>query len=82
MDILNEIAERFAITLDSALCDDSEYLKATALMHEFSESLSDEKSAEIDDISGRITSAAFNAGVRSGLKLGARIAVGLLDSDK
>ena len=82
MDILDELAERFAITLDSALCDDSEYLKATALMHEFSESLSDEKSAEIDDISGRLTSASFNAGVRSGLKLGARIAVGLLDSDK
>ena len=82
MDILKELAERFAITLDSALCDDSEYLKATALMHEFSESLSDEKSAEIDDITGRITSAAFNAGVRSGLRLGAKIAVGLLGSDK
>ena len=82
MDILDELAERFAITLDSALCDDSEYLKATALMHEFSESLSDEKSAEIDDISGRLTSASFNAGVRSGLKLGARIAIGLLGSDK
>ena len=82
MDILDELAERFAITLDSALCDDSEYLKATALLHEFSESLPDEKAAEIDDISGRLTSAAFNAGVRSGLKLGARIAVGLLGSDK
>ena len=82
MGILDELAEKFTITLDSTLCNDSEYLQATALMHELSESLSDEKSAEIDDIAGRLTSASFNAGVRSGLKLGARIAVGLLGSDK
>lgn len=82
MDILDELAERFAVTLDSRLCSDSDYLKTMALLHEFSKELSAEQSAEIDDITGRLTSASFNAGVRSGLKLGARIAVGLLDSDK
>lgn len=82
MDILDELAEKFAITLDSQLCSNSDYLKAMALLHELSKELSAEQSAEIDDIAGRLTSASFNAGVRSGLKLGARIAVGLLDSDK
>ena len=82
MDILDELAEKFALTLDSKLCNYSNYLKSMALLHEFSEGLSVEQSAELDDIAGRLTSAAFNAGVRSGLKLGARIAVGLIGSEK
>ena len=82
MDILDELAEKFALTLDSQICNDSNYLKSTALLHEFSEGLSDEKSEELDDIAGRLTSSAFNAGIRSGLKLGARIAVGLIGSYK
>lgn len=80
MDILDELAEKFAITLDSKLSNDSSYLKAMALLHELAIGLPAEQSAELDDIAGRLTSAAFNAGVHSGLKLGARIAVGLLDS--
>ena len=60
----------------------SDYLKAMALLHEFSKELSAEQSTELDDIAGRLTSAAFNTGVRSGLKLGARVAVGLIGSDK
>ena len=82
MDILNELAEKFAITLDSKLCNDSDYLKSTALLHEFSEELTAEKSTELDDIAAALTSAAFNAGVRSGLKLGARIAIGLIGGEK
>ena len=82
MDILNELAEKFAITLDSQLCNNSDYLKSTALLHELSEELPAEKATELDDISAALTSAAFNAGVRSGLKLGARIAVGLIGSEK
>ncbi len=82
MDILDELAEKFALTLDSQLCNDSNYLKSTALLHEFSERLTAEQSAELDDIAGRLTSASFNVGVHSGLKLGARIAVGLIGSDK
>lgn len=81
MDILNELAERFAITLDSELCNDSSYLKAMAQLHELSEGLPAEKSAELDDIAERLTAAAFNAGIRSGLRLGARIAVGLINND-
>lgn len=82
MDILDELAQKFALTLDSQLCNDSNYLKSTALLHEFSEELTAEKSAELDDIAGRLTSAAFNAGVRSGLRLGAKIAVGLIGGEK
>lgn len=82
MDILGELAEKFAITLDSELCDDSSYLKAIAQLHELSEGLSAEKAAELDDIAANLTAAAFNVGVRSGLRLRARIAVGLIGSDK
>lgn len=82
MDILDELAEKFAITLDSQLCNNSDYLKSTALLHEFSEELTAEKSTELDDIAAALTAAAFNSGVRSGLKLGAQIAVGLIGSDK
>ncbi len=82
MDILNELADRFAITLDSELCNDSNYLKAMAHLHELSEGLPIEVAKELDDIAAGLTAAAFNAGIRSGLRLGARIAVGLIGSDK
>ena len=82
MDILDELAEKFALTLDSQLCNNSDYLKSTALLHEFSEGLSAEQSAELDDIATGLASASFNAGIRSGLKLGARIAVGLIGGCK
>ena len=82
MDILNELADKFALTLDSQLCNNSDCLKAMALLHELSEGLPAEKATELDDIAASLTSAAFNAGVRSGLKLGARIAVGLIGSEK
>lgn len=82
MDILDELAERFAITLDSELCNDSNYLKAMAQLHELSEGLSAERATELDDIAASLTAAAFNAGVCSGLKLGARIAVGLIGGYK
>lgn len=81
MDILNELAEKFAITLDSELCNDSGYLKSTALLHELSEGMTAEKAAELDDIAAGLTAAAFNAGVRSGLRLGAKVAVGLIGND-
>ena len=82
MDILNELAEKFTITLDTELCNDSHYLKAMAQLHELSERLSAEKATELDDIAASLTAAAFNSGVRSGLKLGAQIAVGLIGNDK
>lgn len=82
MDILDEFAEKFAITLDSQFCNNSGYLKATALLHELSEGLPAEKATELDDIAASLTAAAFTSGVRSGLRLGARIAVGLIGSDK
>lgn len=82
MDILNELAEKFAITLDSELCNDSNYLKAMAQLHELSEGMTAEKAKELDDITASLTAAAFNEGIRSGLRLGARIAVGLIGGDK
>ena len=34
MDILDELADKFALTLDSQLCNNSDYLKAMALLNE------------------------------------------------
>ena len=82
MDILDELADKFAITLDSQLCNNSDYLKATAMLNELVREFPIKKATEIEDIAADLTAAAFNTGIRSGLKLGARIAVGLIDSDK
>ena len=60
MDILDELADKFAITLDSQLCNNSDYLKATAMLHEISGELSTEKATELDDIAADLTAAAFN----------------------
>ena len=82
MDILDELADKFALTLDSQLCNNSDYLKATAMLNELVREFPIKKATEIEDIAADLTAAAFGAGIRSGLKLGARIAVGLIDSNK
>ena len=82
MDILDELIERFAMTLDSELCNNADYLKATALIHDLSSELTAKQANELEDNLGRLTLAVFNAGIRSGLRLGAKIAVGLISSDK
>lgn len=82
MDILDELAEKFALTLDSELCNNSDYLKTTALLHEITRELPVKKATELENIAADLTATAFNAGIRSGLRLGARIAVGLIGNDK
>ncbi len=82
MDILDELVEKFTITLDSQLCNNSDYLKATALLHGISRELPIKKATELENMAADLTAAAFNVGIRSGLKLGARIAVGLINNDK
>ena len=82
MDILDKLVEKFAITLDSELCNNSEYLKVMALLNELVREFPIKKATEIEDIAADLTAAAFNTGIRSGLKLGARIAIGLIGSDK
>ena len=82
MDILDELADKFALTLDSQLCNNSDYLKATAMLNELVREFPIKKATEIEDIAADLTAAAFNTGIRSGLKLGARIAIGLIGSEK
>lgn len=82
MDILDDLTEKFALTLDSQLCNNSDYLKATALLHEITREFPVKKATELENISADLTAAAFNAGIRSGLRLGARIAAGLIGNDK
>ena len=82
MDILDELADKFALTLDSQLCNNSDYLKATAMLNELVREFPIKKATEIEDIAADLTAAAFNTGIRSGLKLGARIAIGLIGIGK
>ena len=82
MDILDELADKFALTLDSQLCNNSDYLKATAMLNELVREFPIKKATEIEDIAADLTAAAFNTGICSGLKLGARIAIGLISSEK
>ena len=82
MDILDKLVEKFAITLDSELCNNSEYLKVMALLNELVREFPIKKATEIEDIAADLTAAAFNTGIRSGLKLGARIAIGLIGIGK
>ena len=82
MDILDELAEKFALKLDSELCNNCDYLKATGLLHEISRELPVKKATELEKTAADLAAAAFNAGISSGLRLGARIAVGLIGNDK
>lgn len=79
MDIVDEIVDKFILDLDSSLSNDSRYNQAFAKLNEFAErELSDEKAAELRELAGVLTTAVFNTASKAGVKLGAKIAAGLL----
>ena len=79
MNILDEIAERFAVTLDSSLRDNADYARTYAMIHEFSElKLSATDAEELEDLVGRLASAVFTSSTTASMQLGAQIAVALL----
>lgn len=79
MDILDELAEKFAINLDSTLMSNPEYNKVSFQLKEFFENkLSAEQVSELDVITGMLSSAIFYSAIKAGMKLGAKITAGLL----
>lgn len=80
MDILDELTDRFMDELDAALCSDIKYTKANAELHDFIDrELPPDKASKLNELMGKLISALFNATCKSGIKLGARIAAGLLN---
>jgi len=81
VDILDELTRKFSESLDAELTEDSQNYEISSKFNEFCEQLPPEQSTELDEIVGRMLSANFNSAVKAGMKLGAKIAVGLLIDD-
>lgn len=79
MDILDELAEKFAINLDSTLMSNPEYNKASLPLKELYENkLSAEQASELDVIIGMLSSAIFYSATKAGMRLAAKITVGII----
>ena len=82
MDILDELTEKYSVELDSELCSSIDYQKAISELHEFSEGLTEGSADKVEIITESLATAAFHAGIKAGMRLGARITVGLIAEDK
>ena len=79
MDILDEIIDCFTLTIDKALMSSLRHNQATEMLNQFcTEQLSEEQSAELNEIVGRLSSAIFVSSAKAGMKLGALIVAELL----
>lgn len=79
MDILDDLIEKFAISLDSTLMSNPEYNKISLQLKElFENKLSAEQASELDLIIGMLSSAIFYSATKAGMRLGAKITAGLL----
>jgi len=79
MNVLDEIAEKFADVLDYELMSSPEHNEASAQLNEFCEnSLTKEQATKLNDIVGKLSSAIFHSSVKSGMKLGAKLTAELL----
>lgn len=82
MDILDELTDKYSVEFDSELCSNNDYQKAISELHEFSEGLTEGSADKVEIITESLATAAFHAGIKAGMWLGARIAVGLIVEDK
>ena len=79
MNVLDEIAEKFADVFDYELMSSPEHNIAYARLNEFCENrLTSEQADELNEIIGKLSSAIFHSSVKSGMKLGAKITAELL----
>lgn len=75
--ILND---KFGDEIDSEIIRNPEYIKANEEFHRFvSEEIPEEKAEQLKETVGRLTSAVGNAYVETGMRIGAKIAVALLE---
>ncbi|MEE5994649.1 MAG: hypothetical protein V3G42_15715 [Oscillospiraceae bacterium] len=81
MDILDELTHKFSELLDAELTGNLQNYEVSAKFNEFCEQLPPKQSEELDEIVGKMLSANFNSAVKAGMKLGAKIAIGLLIDD-
>lgn len=79
MNILDELAEKFAINLDSTLVSNPEYNKVSLQLQElYEKKFSKEQTSELDALIRKLSSVIFNSAAKAGMKLGAKIAAELL----
>jgi len=81
MEILDELTRKFSELLDAELTGNPQNYEVSVRFNELCEQLPKDKSEELDEIVGKMLSANFNSAVKAGMKLGARIATGLLIDD-
>ena len=81
MEILDELTRKFSELLDAELTGNPQNYEVSVKFNELCEQLPPEQSEELDEIVGKMLSANFNSAVKAGMKLGARIAIGLLIDD-
>ena len=80
MDILDEIIDRFTLTIDKELMSNLNHNQATEMLNKFcTEQLSEKQSDELNEIVGRLSSAIFLSSAKAGMKIGAQITVRLLN---
>lgn len=80
MDILNEIIDRFTLTIDKSLMSNLKHNQATEMLNKFcTEQLSEKQSDELNEIVGKLSSAIFLSAAKAGMKIGAQITAGLLN---
>ena len=81
MDILDDLTNKFMDEMDSMLADNPKYKQASAEINAFCEKyLTTDKVEELNDLVGKLSSAIFRAASKSGMKLGAKITAGLLNT--
>lgn len=80
MDILDEIIDRFTLTIDKELMSDLKHNQATEMLNKFcTEQLTEKQSYDLNEIVGKLSSAIFLSATKAGMKIGAQIAVSLLN---
>ncbi len=79
MDIIKDLQDNFRDEIDSHLASDSTYQKAEEELYNYmGKNLSEEKADELEFLLGRVTSAVEYISLETGMKIGAKIAAGLL----
>lgn len=77
--MLDELAEKFSVQVDSHMRDSAAYTRAIKRIHEFAEhELTEEKAAELNRLVDTLTLSTFHSASKEGMKIGAKIIFALL----
>lgn len=79
MDVLEEIIDRYTLTIDKKLMSNLKHNQATEMLNKFcSEQFSEKQADELNEIIGKLSSAIYMSSAEAGMKIGAKITVGLI----